>query len=246
MDITPWLIFDEDSLSFSFNLDRLHAFEQGVLDDASDLDAALSLANAIGELVETWEDEWDHEAGMRPSETALRVLQKACVRMGIDVDLTSGIGVRPGRRRAYRVWDILEPAHKQLLEYERQVLANELEESGWPIVDREVEELRKLWVPANSPAQYSAVGNQALRAIEAISDRLGDPQFPRIQSINRLTGVLDSASPKGQANEHLKSLVKDAVNLANAAKHDASPSRLKAGAAANAALSMVGIFRAAQ
>ena len=196
--------------------------------------------------MESWEDEWDPEEGMRPSETALRVLQKACVRMGIDVDLTSGLGARPGRRRAYTVWDILEPVHQQLLEYERKALANELEESGWPAVDREVEELRKLWTPANTPAQYSAVGNQALRVIEAISDHLGDPTLPRIQSINRLAAVLDSASPQGQANEHLKKLVRDAVNLANAAKHDANPSRLKAGAAANAALSLVGIFRAAQ
>lgn len=27
MDITPWLNFDEESLSVSFNLDRLRAFE---------------------------------------------------------------------------------------------------------------------------------------------------------------------------------------------------------------------------
>lgn len=246
MEITPWLLFDEESFSVSFNFDRLYAFEQGTLDDASDLDAALSLLNAIGELVEGWEDDWDHEVGARPSEPALRVLQTVCVRIGVDVDLTSGLGTRPGRRRAYGVWDILEPAHQQLLEYERRVLANELEESGWPEVDREAEELRKLWVPATTPAQYSAVGNQALRVIEAVSDRLGDPNIPRIQSVNRLMAVLDAASPQGEANEHLKKLVKDAVNLANAAKHDANPSRLKAGAAANAALSLVGIFRAAQ
>lgn len=54
------------------------------------------------------------------------------------------------------------------------------------------------------------------------------------------------ASPQEEADEHRKELVKDAVNLANAAKHDVNPSRLEAGAAANAALSVVGIFRAPQ
>lgn len=242
MDITPWLVIDEDS--YSFNTERLRAFEQGSLDGTTDLDAALSLLDAIGELVEGWEDGTTDE-GRLVTENALRVLQIVCARMGIDVDVTSSLDTSGGRRREYQVWEMLEPAHERLLEYERLQLVDLMEGTGWPTVDSECAELRRLWKFATTSAQLSAVGNQALRVIEAASNHLGDPNVPRNQSINRLTGVLDGASPTGEANDDLKKVVRHAVNLANGAKHDAEPSRMKAGAAANAALCVVGIMRAA-
>lgn len=244
MDFTPWLVIDDEYNSCSFNVDRLRQFEEGPLSDTTEVDAALSLLDAIGEFVEGWEDGTTDE-GRLITENALRVLQTACARMGLAVDLTGKLGTFGSRRREYEVWEMLEPAHAQLMEFDRLQLVNTLEESGWPKVDEECAELRRLWKSACAPAQFSAVGNQALRVVESTSDLLGDPNVPRIQSINRLMGVLDAASPSGDTNEHLKKLVKDAVNLANAAKHDADPSRVKAGAAANAALCVVGIMRAA-
>lgn len=244
MDSTPWLVIDDEYTSCSFDTERLRRFEQGPLHDSTEVDAALSLLDAIGEFVEGWEDGTSDESRLM-TENALRVLQTACARMGIEVDVTSNLDTSGSRRREYVVWEMLESAHAQLLDFDRIQLVNTLEETGWPTVDRECDELRRLWKSACKPAQFSAVGNQALRVIEAASDLLGDFAVPRIQSINRLTGVLDAASPSGKANDHLRSLIRDAVNLANAAKHDSEPSRVKAGAAANAALCVVGIMRAA-
>lgn len=243
MDISTWLTFDEEYSSYDFDLHRLTALEKGPLADVSDLDAALSLLDAIAELVEGWEDTTEQKF---LTGSALRVLQKVCFRKGIDVDLTSKLALTHSPRREYEVWDMLQLAHAKLLECERLELLCDLDASGWPSVDEETAELRRLWKSATTAAQYSAVGNQALRVLEFLSLLLGHPDVPRNQSINRLLGALDAATPSGKVNSDVKDLVRSAVNLANAVKHDAAPSRVKAGAATHAALCVVGIFQAAR
>jgi len=242
VDTTDWFLIDADDQSWaSFRRDRLELLRNGPLPDLADLDAALTLADAIGNWVEPWEER-DTKDDPYLAEEALRTLQVVCHRLGIPADLTSSLRVGGGRRRHAEVWAMLEPVHALLLEKERDLLARGLEESGWPGVEREIDALRSAWRWASDAPGYSAVGNHALRVLEALSDIVGDPSVGRERTKNRIMGYLDQQSI-GDANEDLKRICQHAIELAQGTKHDRAPSRIKAGSAATAAILLVSIVR---
>ena len=239
-----WFVLDEDGFpTGKFKRDRLKSARHGQLPDQRDLDAALTLLDAIGEWVEAWED-GDSDEDSYITEDALRTLQVICARLGIKVDMTSALDVSGSRRREYEVWDMLGPAHDELLAYERDLLAREIEASGWPAVNSEIKALRKAWRNASSAQTYSSVGNHAVRVLETLSDAVGNDDIPRNRTKNRLLNYVDQRSG-GKANEDLKKVVTHAFDLAHGVKHDRSPDRLKTGAAASAAIMIVSIIRAA-
>lgn len=244
MTSCKWFVLDEDGFpTGKFKRDRLKSARRGPLPDQHDLDAALTLLDAIGEWVEAWEDGDSNEDGYM-TEEALRTLQIICARLGTEVDLTSALDVNGGRRREYEVWDMLRPVHDELLAYERDLLAREIEASGWPAVNSEIEALRTAWRNANSAQTYSSVGNQAVRVLEVLSDVVGSDEIPRNKTKNRLLSYVDEHSG-GKANEDLKKTVAHAFDLAQGVKHDRDPDRLKTGAAASAAIMIVSMIRTA-
>lgn len=244
MEASAWFELDADGFpTGALRLDRLAQARRGPLCDQSDLDAALTLLDAIGDWVEAWDEGVGHESRY-VTEDALRTLQVICHRMGIQVDLTSDLDVSGGRRRHYAVWDMLRPAHEALLAYERELLVHELEATGWPVVDVEVEALRDAWRRAQSVQGFSAVGNHAVRVLEVLSDVVGDVQIPKDRTKNRIMTFLDSCAG-GSANDDLKKIASHAFDLAHGVKHDRQPSRMKAGSAASAAIMIVGMVRIA-
>lgn len=244
MTTEPWFVLDEEGHSTGrFKRERLEQARRAQLKDQRDLDAALTLIDAIGDWVEAWCD-GDTEEGRYITEDALRTLQVICHRLGIAADLTSDLDVSGSRRRAYTVWEMLRPAHEQLLAYERDLLARELESTGWPAVEVEIESLREAWRRANSVQDYSSVGNHAVRVLEVLSDVVGGDQVPRDRTKNRLMSYLDDRAG-GNANADLKKLVAHAFDLAHGVKHDRQPNRLKAGSAASAAILIVSMVRTA-
>lgn len=244
MTTDPWFFLDEDGYpSGSFNRERLVQARWGQLRDQRDLDAALTLLEAIGNWVEAWCG-GDTDEDSYITEDALRTLQAICHRLGIPADLTSNLSVSGSRRRHHAVWEMLEPVHRDLLSFERNMLARELEDTGWPAVEDEIKALRAVWRRANSVQDYSSVGNHAVRVLEVLSDVVGDDDVPRDRTKNRLMGYFDIQSA-GNANADLKKLVTHAVDLAQGVKHDREPSRLKAGSAASAAILLVSMARTA-
>lgn len=239
-----WFVLDEDGFpTGKFKRDRLKSARRGPLLDQHDLDAALTLLDAIGEWVEAWEGgESDEDRSI--TEDALRTLQVICARLGAEVDVTSALDVSGSPRREYAVWEMLGPAHDELLAYERDLLAREIEASGWPAVNSEIEALRTAWRNANSTQTYSSVGNHAVRVLETLSDAVGSNDIPQNRTKNRLLSYLDQRSG-GKANEDLKKIMTHAFDLAHGVKHDRSPDRLKTGAAASAAIMIVSIIRTA-
>ncbi|MBH0084186.1 hypothetical protein [Salinibacterium sp. SWN167] len=237
----PWFVVDDEGFpTGEFDRDRLEMLRCAPLPDQRDLDAALTLLDAIGEWVEGWEDGTSDE-GRRLTEDALRTLQIVCARVGLDIDVTSNLDVSGGRRRSYEVWDMLRPAHDALLAYERYELARQLEDTGWPAIRVEIEELRRAWRQANTPQGYSSVGNHAVRVLETLSDAVGAQGIPINQTKNRLLGFLDERAG-GSANGDLKKVVQHAFDLAHGVKHDRDPDRLKAGSAASAAIMIVSML----
>lgn len=244
MEAYPWFELDTDGYpTGTFRLDRLAQARQGPLPDLPDLDAALTLLDTIGDWVEAW-DEGAGEESRYMTENALRTLQIICHRLGVQVDLTSQLDVSGGRRREEAVWDMLRPAHEQLLSYERDLLVRELEATGWPAVESEVVALRATWRRAQSVQDFSAVGNLAVRVLEVLSDVVGDPQIARDRTKNRLMTYLDDCAG-GSANGDLKQIALRAFDLAHGVKHDRQPTRMKAGSAASAAIMVVSIVRIA-
>lgn len=239
-----WFVISEDDFpTAEFKRDRLESARHGPLPDQHDLDAALTLLDAIAEWVEAWED-GDSGEGRYMTEDALRTLQIICARLGIEVDLTSALDMSRGRGRECDVWNMLGPVHDELLAYERDLLAREIEASGWPAVNSEIEALRTAWRNANSAQTYSSVGNHAVRVLEVLSDVVGGDEIPRDKTKNRLLSYMDKRS-SGKANEDLKRTMAYAFDLAQGVKHDRDPDRLKTGAAASAAIMIVSMIRTA-
>lgn len=242
MTTETWFVHDEDGYPTSiFESERLARVRMAPLPDQRDLDAALTLLDAIGDCVEAW-DGGDTEESRYLTEEAIRTLQVICHRLGLEVDLTSNLDVRGNRRRRYEVWEMLRPVHDKLLAYERNLLARELEATGWPTVEVEIEALREAWRDANSAQNYSSVGNQAVRVLEVLSDAVDLDDIPRHQTKNRLLSYLDQQAG-GHANTELKKIVEHAFNLAQGVKHDRQPSRMKAGSAASAAILVASMIR---
>jgi len=123
--------------------------------------------------------------------------------------------------------------------------------TGWREVDAEISEVRRLFGMAATPSDYANVGNSCVRLVETISAAVWDParhsapgeQDPPIdQTKTRFDRVVE-VEAAGPASAPIRRLARATIEFANHLKHGGTPTRRKAGLAADAVISLAHVFR---
>ncbi|MCA1702091.1 MAG: hypothetical protein LC808_01990 [Actinobacteria bacterium] len=122
---------------------------------------------------------------------------------------------------------------------------------GWPDVDTEISELRRLFRDATTPQDYAAVGLLCVRVTEALSRQVydhsmltpaGEPEPKVAETKTRLDRYIVSRLP-GSDNERLRGYVRKTVELAQEIKHRTSPTQTEAGISADAVIALGNLLR---
>lgn len=251
-------------------LDLIEALRVGSIQGVDDLDAAIGLAMLVHEELESFGTSGGERVTDAQMSVSLRSLHAVLKRLDVafslpfrDLSTFHSYWVRVGAKGSYQARrDLLEalfePLHAGLHRLEERAFEAVLAEpvsphgaTGWPKVDREVEELRKRFRQGTTPQDYRAVGTHAVGVIEALSRtvynpvkhlREGEVEPPVDKSKQRLERVVDEAAP-GHANAEVRGLARKAIELAQSVKHSETPTRRDAGIAADACVLLANILR---
>lgn len=205
--------------------------------------------------------------GMR---LAIRALQRTSSRVGHEVTLpfhdhkswkrywiARGATNNYTARRAI-LSELFDEHYATLLHLQDQALDATLIEAvsaravlGWPDVDTEISELRRLFRRATSPQDYAAVGLVCVRVTEAVGRQVydhatltpaGEPEPKLADTKTRLDRYVAARLP-GSGNERLRRYARTAIELAQEIKHRKSPTRAEAGIAADAVIALANLLR---
>lgn len=157
--------------------------------------------------------------------------------------------------RRGRLHELFEPlrqelAHRVDVEGVDEVI--DLEEPGptWASLEEDIEQMRRHFRDARSRAGYRNVGNDAVHILEGLSAvaydaaqqlRSGEVEPPVAQTKNRLTRVIEVET----GSTSLADAVRALITLTQSVKHDPDSDRVKAGAAADAAVLVVNMVKRA-
>lgn len=122
--------------------------------------------------------------------------------------------------------------------------------TGWPRVDTEIEAMRTEFRDAITPQNCRAVGLHAVAVLDALSAVAykhsvhgdGDEEPPAASTKDRLDRVIVHVLP-GKENAEIRKLVRASIEAAQAVKHGTTPTRLRAGIAADAVLVVTHMMR---
>jgi hypothetical protein len=161
-----------------------------------------------------------------------------------------------GRRNILHA--LFEPVHERLADLEagsvRAVVVEPVSprgRTGWTAVDEEIAELKRHFAMASSPQDFSNIGNDAVRIIEALSRQAYDPakhlrdgetEPAPGKTKMRLERYIEDALP-GEPNAELRALARATINLTQATKHRGAPTRQAAGIAADAVIMLANLLR---
>ncbi|EEI63875.1 hypothetical protein [Corynebacterium glucuronolyticum] len=201
-----------------------------------------------------------------------RALQAVCKRLGyqLNIPFTGGDSFREYWKRqgaSYNfqarreiISNIFDPLELHIEKLEDTAVENTLAtpvsprgQTGWQQVDHEIRELRVKFAGARTSADYSDVGNRAVRVLESLNRVAFDParhipkgvdasNFTEGKTKNRLERFVEVELP-GKSNQELRSLVRNVVSLANNVKHAQTPTRREAGIAADSVIMLSNLLR---
>jgi len=115
----------------------------------------------------------------------------------------------------------------------------------------EIAELRRHFEIARTPQDFRAIGNDCVIVTEALSRvvfkparhvKPGESEPPVSNTKLRLERFIDDAA-SGSSNASLRKLARSAVEMAQAVKHSATPTRTEAGVAADSVILLSNILR---
>lgn len=247
------------------------------LPDHTDIEVAVALARFAHEEFEGYGTNQNQALTQEGSVLVMRALKAVLKRLGIASfnppyrDFNTfhkfwrSVGaVNAGGWQARR--DILdedfEPLHELLDERDAGSISSTLATAisphktvGWPRVDEELAELRRHFESAQSPQDYSNVGNDVVSVLEALSAAVyiherhqkgDDPEPPVASTKARLDRFIEVELP-GSENAELRKLARAAIELAQAVKHRRETvTRQEAGIAADSAILISNILRRIQ
>jgi hypothetical protein len=250
--------------------DRLARLVSGAEPGTPDVDAAVALLDLVRDEL--------HKSGTggAPITTdngirlAIRALQRTSSRAGHEVTLPlhdhkswkrywidRGAANNYAARRAI-LSELFDEHYATLLRLQDQALDASLVEAvsakavlGWPDVDTEISELRRLFRRATSPQDYAAVGLVCVRVTEALSRQVydhathtpaGEPEPKVADTKTRLDRYVVSRFP-GPDNERLRRYARTTIELAQEIKHRKSPTREEAGIASDAVIVLGNLLR---
>ena len=252
------------------DLERLACLVRGPERDTPDVDVAVALMDLVRDELHksgTGGAPITTDTGMR---LAIRALQRTSARAGREValpfqDHTSwkrywidhGAAGNYNARRAL-LSELLDEHYAVLLRLQDQALDATLVEAasarsalGWPEVDTEITELRRLFRAAQSPQDYAAVGLVCVRITEALSRKVYDhAEFsppeepePNVSDTKKRLDRYIAARVPGSDNERLRRYARTTIELAQDVKHRTSPTRTEAGIVADAVIVLANLLR---
>ena len=124
-------------------------------------------------------------------------------------------------------------------------------QTGWPDVDREIEELRGRFRVARSAQDHGAVGGACVRILELLGEAAFDPgrHLPRGEALpprdhtkNRFDFIIAAELP-GKDNDTLRRLARAVIEMAQDVKHRTTPTRREAGIAADSVIILANVLR---
>lgn len=257
----------------ALDLDLLVSLRTASLRDHSDLEAAIALAQILDDQFTRFGTDSTHTITDAGSREAMRTLGAVTKRLDVPFappfrDLPSfraywgshgGYGSWAARRAM--VNELFGPLHEELERREDSLLRGGLAEpisprkgTGWTAVDVEIAELRRHFHTAQTPQDYSNIGNDVNAVLEALSGAAYDPSrhlydgetAPRVaETKNRLTRVIE-VDCRTVGGAELKRHAKTTIELAQAVKHNRAGSRTQAGIAADAVIQLANMIRRIQ
>lgn len=254
-----------------FRADMAQDLRRGPLRDVPDVEVAVALSRLVHDEMlayGTGGGERLTDADMREALLGLKALVGRLRSTGFDPPFRDFTSFRTywldngasGSWQARRdlLSDIFDALHDQLTELETKALTSSLADpvsprgrTGWTRVDEEIAELRRHFQVARSPQDYRNVANDCVIVTEALSRtvyradrnlRPGETEPPVSSTKQRLERFVEDALP-GAANAPLRKLTRKAIEMAQAVKHQTTPTRREAGAAADTVILLANLLR---
>lgn len=254
-----------------FRVELMRELRRGPLDTASDSEVAVALARLTHDELEAFGTDSSESLNNAQMRETLLGLRAVLDRLGIqqfdvpfrDFTTFKSYWLREG---AYGSWQarrdllngLFETLHDQLTDMESRALTSSLADpvsprarTGWSRVDGEIAELRRHFQIARSPQDYRNVGNDCVILTEALGRtvyraerhlRPSETEPPIANTKQRLDRFIEDAL-SGSANAPLRKLARAAIEMAQAVKHQSTPTRRDAGLAADAVILLANLLR---
>jgi len=239
--------------------------------DHPDIEVCVALTRLAHDEFEKYGTDGTERLTNSQSRDVLRTLRTVLVRLGITGfnpafsdfstfrtfwNRNDGHGSWQARRDMLN--DAFDNLHNELADLEITSLTSSLaspitthKRTGWPKVDAEIAELRRHFQIAQTEQDYRNVGNDCVIVIEALSATIYDEakhlrdeeEVPPVANTKQRLDRFVEVALVGSDNVELRKMVKASIELAQAVKHRATPSRQKAGVAADSVILLANLLR---
>ena len=154
--------------------------------------------------------------------------------------------------------EFFEPVHQALMHREDEEFKSTLAQpitshagTGWIRVDAEINALRRHFASARTEQDYRNIGNDCTAVLERLSEIVFDPkrhlregeQVPPVANTKLRIGRFAEQVAAGPANSEVRKVARAVIELAQAVKHQSTPSRRDAGIAADSVIQLTNILR---
>lgn len=250
--------------------DVLTQLRKGPLEGVADIESAPALTRLVHNELEDFGTNGKQDMSDDQIALAQKALKSVLARLGVRFDppwrnfgefrtywqRNGGYGSWQARRNLLA--DLFSPVYAELDRLEEAGLSSDLAEgvsphsgTGWPEVDTEVRELRRLFRTSSSPQDYRDVGNRCVGVLEAISRTVFDPskhlrpdeKSPPVDKTKIRIGRYVEDSLGGQNNAEVRAVAIKVIELAHKIKHSPTPTRRDAGIAADSVVLLANILR---
>ena len=236
----------------------------------SDAETAAALCRLVHNEFESYGTDGNQRLNDDEIRLTIRSLKSTMQRLGLELHLpfsdygsfrthwiaNDGHGSWQTRRDILN--ELFSPHHESLARLEDGEIVSSLAKpasshpgTGWQRVDAEVNELRRHFQAARTPQDYRNVGNDCVAVTERLSEEVYDPDRhlrsgeevpPVAKTKQRIERFVEDAAP-GPQNAPVRRVAKAVIELAQAVKHQTSPSRRDAGIAADSVIQLANILR---
>jgi hypothetical protein len=175
-----------------FNHEMIEALRRGPLDFNDDVSAAIGLLDLVHRDLEAVGTGGGERLSEDDITVALLGLRAVLKRLGVTVEIPFrnysswtywlGMGASGSwQARRQLLADIFDPIHARMMSLEERMFEGLAEpvsrrrSTGWPMVDIEVDELRRRFRSARGPQDYRGVGGHAVGVLEPLSNTVYNP-----------------------------------------------------------------------
>lgn len=266
MSSDPW---SEPFAVAPFDLETVESLRRGPLVGRTDLEVAIALTQLVHQELEGYGTNSAETLNDSEIGAAIVGLRAVLRRVAVPFDLPyrnfttfRSHWVRNGASNSWQARRdmldaVFEPLHLRLIRLDEQTIEalaipiSPHAQTGWPVVDEEIRELRRRFGTASTAQDYRAIGTNCVGVLEALGVtvydaekhlRDGETVPPRDKTNMRIGRFIEDALP-GARNADLRGLANKVATLAHHVKHAPTPTRRDAGIASDAVIMLANMLR---